>query len=169
MCRVHPIRPELSEGEVYRKFLLLRLQLLFSMPSPTSFRLPYSFPTFCFVMQHRSHQYWVMVLKQACLFLEILHTEGSLLLFNSRLYCWSSFLYDACSCCVDEVAAEHVQAECIIHFGPACLTQYVNRTTSITVYDVNGSIIWALQWWKYSQNCWNALNNASLYIIAFYF
>lgn len=27
------------------------------------------------------------------------------------------------SCCVDEVAAEHMLADCIIHFGPACLTQ----------------------------------------------
>ena len=26
---------------------------------------------------------------------------------------------------MDEVAADHVQADCIIHFGPACLTQYV--------------------------------------------
>lgn len=25
-------------------------------------------------------------------------------------------------CCVDEVAAEHVQGECVIHFGDACLT-----------------------------------------------
>ncbi|CAI8016030.1 2-(3-amino-3-carboxypropyl)histidine synthase subunit 2 [Geodia barretti] len=27
------------------------------------------------------------------------------------------------SCCVDEVAASHVDADCIIHFGPSCLTQ----------------------------------------------
>ncbi|KAK7508182.1 hypothetical protein BaRGS_00000421 [Batillaria attramentaria] len=26
------------------------------------------------------------------------------------------------SCCVDEVAAEHYQADCIIHFGPTCLS-----------------------------------------------
>ena len=28
----------------------------------------------------------------------------------------------ACSCCVDEVAADHVSANAIIHFGTACLT-----------------------------------------------
>lgn len=27
-----------------------------------------------------------------------------------------------CSCCVDEVAAEHVGAECIVHYGSACLS-----------------------------------------------
>lgn len=27
-----------------------------------------------------------------------------------------------CSCCVDEVAADHVSADAIIHFGSACLT-----------------------------------------------
>ncbi|XP_025081135.1 2-(3-amino-3-carboxypropyl)histidine synthase subunit 2-like isoform X3 [Pomacea canaliculata] len=27
-----------------------------------------------------------------------------------------------CSCCVDEVAGEHLQADCIIHYGPACLS-----------------------------------------------
>ena len=80
-----------------------------------------------------------MVLKQACLFLEILLTEGCLLLdMSSTVVCTvDPHLYDSCSCCVDEVAAEHVQADCIIHFGPACLTQYVNRATSITVYNVN--------------------------------
>lgn len=27
-----------------------------------------------------------------------------------------------CSCCVDEVAAEHVGADCIVHYGRACLS-----------------------------------------------
>ena len=27
-----------------------------------------------------------------------------------------------CSCCVDEVAADHVSADAIIHYGTACLT-----------------------------------------------
>ena len=26
------------------------------------------------------------------------------------------------SCCVDEVAAEHVSADCVVHFGHACLS-----------------------------------------------
>lgn len=27
-----------------------------------------------------------------------------------------------CSCCVDEVAAEHVGAHCIVHYGSSCLS-----------------------------------------------
>ena len=29
-----------------------------------------------------------------------------------------------CSCCVDEVSAQHADADCIIHFGPSCLTRW---------------------------------------------
>jgi len=29
------------------------------------------------------------------------------------------------SCCVDEIAAEHADADCIIHYGRACLSPYV--------------------------------------------
>lgn len=29
------------------------------------------------------------------------------------------------SCCVDEIAAEHAEADCIIHYGRACLSPYV--------------------------------------------
>ncbi|XP_043100522.1 2-(3-amino-3-carboxypropyl)histidine synthase subunit 2 isoform X2 [Puntigrus tetrazona] len=28
------------------------------------------------------------------------------------------------SCCVDEVAAEHVRADCIVHYGPSCLSPH---------------------------------------------
>ena len=38
------------------------------------------------------------------------------------------------SCCVDEVAAEHVQSDCIIHFGPSCLT----RTKRLPVLHIFG-------------------------------
>lgn len=38
------------------------------------------------------------------------------------------------SCCVDEVAAEHSSADCIIHFGPSCLT----RTKRLPVLYVFG-------------------------------
>jgi diphthamide biosynthesis protein 2 len=27
-------------------------------------------------------------------------------------------------CCVDEVAAEHFSADCLVHYGPACLSAY---------------------------------------------
>lgn len=33
------------------------------------------------------------------------------------------------SCCVDEVAAEHVNADLIIHYGPSCLSLYVVGAT----------------------------------------
>ena len=29
------------------------------------------------------------------------------------------------SCCVDEVAAEHIDADAIIHYGPSCLTRHL--------------------------------------------
>ena len=32
-------------------------------------------------------------------------------------------LLPPCSCCVDEVSAQHVDADCVIHFGPSCLTR----------------------------------------------
>jgi len=31
-------------------------------------------------------------------------------------------VYFLFSCCVDEVAAEHVRADCIVHYGPSCLS-----------------------------------------------
>jgi diphthamide biosynthesis protein 2 len=30
------------------------------------------------------------------------------------------------SCCVDEVAAEHIDADVVVHYGRACLSPYVN-------------------------------------------
>ena len=38
------------------------------------------------------------------------------------------------SCCVDEVAAEHCQADCIIHFGHSCLSP-TTRLPSLLVLD----------------------------------
>ena len=34
----------------------------------------------------------------------------------------SLFLFSWYSCCVDEIAAEHVSSDAIIHFGPSCLS-----------------------------------------------
>lgn len=30
------------------------------------------------------------------------------------------------SCCVDEVAAEHINADVVVHYGRACLSPYVS-------------------------------------------
>ena len=30
------------------------------------------------------------------------------------------------SCCVDEVAASHVDADVVVHYGHACMSQYVS-------------------------------------------
>jgi len=35
------------------------------------------------------------------------------------------------SCCVDEVAAEHVDSKLIIHYGHSCLSRYVTNLTYI--------------------------------------
>jgi diphthamide biosynthesis protein 2 len=32
------------------------------------------------------------------------------------------------SCCVDTIAAQHIDSDFLIHFGPACLEKYVNPT-----------------------------------------
>jgi diphthamide biosynthesis enzyme Dph1/Dph2-like protein len=37
----------------------------------------------------------------------------------------AAFYADLCSCCVDEVAAEHINADVIVHYGRACLSPYV--------------------------------------------
>ncbi len=34
--------------------------------------------------------------------------------------------YYSTSCCVDEVAAEHLSADLIVHYGRSCLSQFVN-------------------------------------------
>lgn len=36
-----------------------------------------------------------------------------------------------CPCCVDEVGAEHIQADGLVHFGPACLTRPHNEGLKI--------------------------------------
>lgn len=38
------------------------------------------------------------------------------------------------SCCVDEVAAEHVGADCIVHYGGACLSPS-NRLPLMYVFE----------------------------------
>lgn len=45
----------------------------------------------------------------------------------------SLFLYTGLrlgSCCVDEVAAQHVDADAMVHYGYACMTQCVPSFTS---------------------------------------
>lgn len=39
------------------------------------------------------------------------------------------------SCCVDEVAAQHVNADGIIHFGHACLTPTDDRLHKLYVFE----------------------------------
>jgi len=39
---------------------------------------------------------------------------------NVKLYVLGDTSYG--SCCVDEIAAEHINADCIIHFGRSCLS-----------------------------------------------
>lgn len=42
---------------------------------------------------------------------------------DQELYVLADTSYS--SCCVDEVAASHVDAEAVVHYGRACLTRYV--------------------------------------------
>ena len=41
--------------------------------------------------------------------------------FEYMLFLWF-FLTKNISCCVDTVAAEHYEADCIVHFGHSCLS-----------------------------------------------
>jgi len=49
------------------------------------------------------------------------HTKTITVHFNS-LMLLNGFYYINFSCCVDETAAQHIAADCIIHFGRSCLT-----------------------------------------------
>lgn len=72
------------------------------------------------------NRYWDIV----CIYLEIRLMAGefslcSLLydLFAAPPICLSSkCVIVGYSCCVDETAAQHIAADCIVHFGRSCLT-----------------------------------------------
>lgn len=49
-----------------------------------------------------------------------------------KLYVLADSTY--ASCCIDEVAAAHVKAECVVHYGPACFT----RTSRLPVRFILG-------------------------------
>lgn len=53
------------------------------------------------------------------LFLRTLHMAGD---GPSSIAFQGSNLTELYSCCVDEVAAQHVQADSVIHYGHACLS-----------------------------------------------
>ena len=57
-----------------------------------------------------------------------IHMEGSGFVLWNLSMSFLQFFSFKCSCCVDEVAAEHALADCIIHFGPSCLTQWDNMS-----------------------------------------
>ena len=55
------------------------------------------------------------------------HTEyhfckDSILLSLLTIHVKRKLLNDVCSCCVDEVAAEHYNVDAIVHYGHACLS-----------------------------------------------
>ncbi|VDD93967.1 unnamed protein product [Enterobius vermicularis] len=56
------------------------------------------------------------------------------------------------SCCVDEIAAEHADVDCIIHYGDACLSEYSGR---YPIQYVFGNISFSIEAFKiaFTQNC----------------
>lgn len=150
MCRVHPIRPKLPEGKVHHIYCCYVFGYCSQYPHP----FPLGRPTVSrlFVMRcskghiNAEQRYTSKPVYSWRYFIWKVSVD-----WMSSTFIWTvdHFLYNSRSCCVDEVAAEHVQADCIIHFGPACLAQWVNKTSSVIVYSVKGFVILALQRWKY--------------------
>lgn len=66
------------------------------------------------------------------------------------------------SCCIDEVAANHIGADGIIHFGHACL----NPTTRLPVFHILPTI--ALDIPNFLNNFYQFFTNKSEKIILFY-
>jgi len=52
---------------------------------------------------------------------QILLTAGKLSV--SAIHCLTGD--SLCSCCVDEVAAQHVDADAVVHYGHACMSMWV--------------------------------------------
>ena len=52
---------------------------------------------------------------------QILLTAGKLSV--SPIHCLTGD--SLCSCCVDEVAAQHVDADAVVHYGHACMSKWV--------------------------------------------
>ncbi|XP_049849484.1 2-(3-amino-3-carboxypropyl)histidine synthase subunit 2-like isoform X2 [Schistocerca gregaria] len=61
-----------------------------------------------------------------------LHIKRSVSDYECRVFILADTSYG--SCCVDEIAAEHVRADCLVHYGPACLS----RTRRLPVLYVFG-------------------------------
>lgn len=87
---------------------------------------------------------WFRVIIKPCcvygkadlLILMYYHLAVIVLYINSRFLTYSNMAF---SCCVDEVAAQHVGADCLIHFGHACLSRYwyiLRLFKCLPVYDV---------------------------------
>lgn len=39
------------------------------------------------------------------------------------------------SCCIDYIAAAHINADAIIHFGPVCLSQSIGTIPYLNIFD----------------------------------
>lgn len=58
------------------------------------------------------------------------HTKGTWFLS------WSSLdIYVSVSCCIDYVAAAHVGADAIIHFGPTCFSKTSGDVHYLNIYE----------------------------------
>ena len=44
-------------------------------------------------------------------------------------------IFPNCSCCIDYVAAQHVHADSIIHFGPVCISKTCSPLPFLTIFE----------------------------------
>jgi len=134
MCGVHQIRCKVPEGEAQCIVKFPQILIVISV----IYFCPYS-PLTCTLPAQVALQFPDFLLRDAAKVTSLLSKETGASLFvlgdtsygrlstgvPTAINCNAEYICSSlsCSCCVDEVAAEHVQADCIIHFGPGCLTQ----------------------------------------------
>jgi len=134
MCGVHQIRCKVPEGEAQCIIKFPQILIVISV----IYFCPYS-PLTCTLPAQVALQFPDFLLRDAAKVTSLLSKETGASLFvlgdtsygrlstgvPTAINCNAEYICSSlsCSCCVDEVAAEHVQADCIIHFGPGCLTQ----------------------------------------------
>lgn len=89
------------------------------------FRWLCSFRMICSTIRCGFRICWKNGPDSSLLFWRILHTEG---MGSSGAHSPNQNSLEVLfSCCVDEVAAQHVNAECILHYGDACMSDSEGR------------------------------------------
>lgn len=68
------------------------------------------------------------------------------------------------SCCVDEVAAEHINADVVVHYGRACLSPYLSMNVGLTVAPPVSPLFMSLEDVPWTSTLWQSSFRARLQI-----